>query len=139
MSPALPRTARDELRKARGHRQVRCGRLVRAARQRKRLGQTELAVRAGTSQAAISQIERDQVSPTLETLNRIFEAMGETLNVSTVSLDRRPSRGGNQTIRELRANYRDLSAEERLAQAAELSRLATELAAQAREDDGPGK
>ena len=39
--------------------------------------------------------------------------------------------GGNQSIAELRADYRDLTAEERLAQAARLSKVATELAAEA--------
>ena len=110
---------------------VSAGRLVRAARQRKGLTQQRLAEVAGTSQAAISQIERDEVSPTVETLNRIFEAMGEAIQLSSISLERRPPRGGNQTIRQLRSDYRDLSAKERLLQAAELSRVATDLASQA--------
>lgn len=92
--------------------------------------QQRLAELAGTSQAAISQIERDEVSPTVGTLSRIIEAMGEAIQLSSISLERRPPRGGNQTIRQLRSDYRDLSAEERLSQAAELSRVATELASQ---------
>jgi len=114
---------------------VSTGRLVRAARQRKGLTQQRLAEVAGTSQAAISQIERDEVSPTVETLNRIFEAMGEAIQLSSISLERRPPRGGNQTIRQLRSDYRDLSAKERLLQAAELSRVATDLASQADGED----
>jgi transcriptional regulator with XRE-family HTH domain len=105
--------------------------LVRAARRRQGLGQAQLAERIGTEQPAISRIERDQVSPTLETLNRIFEAMGETIAVSSVSLAEPPRGGGNQSIAALRADYRELSAEDRLEQSVELSRLATSLAVQA--------
>ena len=83
----------------------------------------------GTEQPAISRIERDVVSPSLDTLNRLFEAMGETLTIRPVGLADRLPGGGNQSIAELRADYRDLTPEERLAQAAHLSRIATELAA----------
>lgn len=111
-------------------RAVRCGALVRDARRRHGVGQAELARRLGTSQPAISRIERDQVSPTVETLERILNAIGETLQVATLRLDEPPPGGSNQTIAELRADYR-LGPEERLAQAARLSEVATELAAQA--------
>jgi len=107
-----------------------CGALVRNLRRRHGLGQAELARRLGTSQPAISRIEHDQVSPTLETLERILNAMGETLRVATLSLAEPPPGGSNQSIAELRADYR-LSPEERLAQAAQLSEVATELAVQA--------
>lgn len=110
---------------------VSTGRLVRKARERNGFSQQRLAELAGTSQAAISQIERDAVSPTVGTLSRIFEAMGEAIQLSAISLERRPPGGGNQTIRQLRSDYRDLSAKERLSQAAELSRVATKLASQA--------
>ncbi|MGN6276773.1 MAG: helix-turn-helix domain-containing protein [Solirubrobacterales bacterium] len=59
----------------------RCGALVRETRLRHGIDQAELARRVGTAQPAISRIERDAVSPTLETLNRLFEAMGETLSL----------------------------------------------------------
>jgi transcriptional regulator with XRE-family HTH domain len=107
----------------------RCGALIRSARHRHGLGQTALAERLRTSQPAISRIERDQVSPTVETLERILNALGETLSVSTLSLGEPPPGGGNQSIAELRADYL-LSPEQRLAQAAQLSEIATELAAQ---------
>jgi transcriptional regulator with XRE-family HTH domain len=112
-------------------RSIRCGALVKEARRRHGLDQAELAKRLGTSQPAISRIERDQVSPTVETLNRILEAMGETLQVSVLKLSGPAPGGSNQSIAELRADYR-LSPEERLTQAARLSEAATELAAQAR-------
>ncbi len=109
---------------------VRCGALVRAVRRRHGLGQAELARRLETSQPAISRIEQDQVSPTLDTLERILNAMGETLRVATLPLTEPVPGGGNQSLAELRADYR-LSSEQRLAQAAQLSEVATELAAQA--------
>jgi transcriptional regulator with XRE-family HTH domain len=108
---------------------VSCGALVREARKRHGLGQAELARRVGTEQPAISRVERNLVSPSLDTLNRLFEAMGETLAVTPVRLVDPVPGGGNQSIAELRADYRNLTAEERLAQAAQLSKIATELAA----------
>jgi transcriptional regulator with XRE-family HTH domain len=108
---------------------IACGSLVREARRRHGLDQAELARRVGTEQPAISRIERNVVSPSLDTLNRLFEAMGETLSVTPVSLADPVPGGGNQSIAELRADYRSLTAEERLAQAAMLSKVATELAA----------
>jgi transcriptional regulator with XRE-family HTH domain len=112
-------------------RTVRCGALIREARRRHGLGQAELAKLIGTSQPAISRIEHDQVSPTVETLERILNALGETLRVSTLPLSLPAPGASNQSIAELRADYR-LSPEERLAQAAQLSEVATELAAQAK-------
>jgi transcriptional regulator with XRE-family HTH domain len=100
------------------------------ARQRHGFDQAEIAARMGTSQAAISRIERDRVSPTLETLERLLNTMGETLRVSSIPLAEPVPGGSNQSIAELRADYR-LGAEERLTQAAKLSEIATELAAQA--------
>jgi len=108
------------------------GSLIREARRRHRLDQAELARRVGTAQPAISRIERDVVSPTVETLNRLLEALGETLSLDTLSLDAPAPGAGNQTIAELRADFRDLTSEERLAQAAQLSQVATELAADAK-------
>lgn len=106
----------------------RCGLLVREARRRHKLDQAELARRLGTSQAAISRIERDLVSPSIETLNRIMEAMGETMVVSTTPLNEAAPGAGNVAISELRADYEQLTPGERLEQAAELSKVATELA-----------
>lgn len=107
----------------------RCGALIREARLRHGIDQAELARRVGTAQPAISRIERDAVSPTLETLNRLLEAMGETLSLRALNLNAPVPGGSNQSIAELRADYRDLTPEERLAQAAYLSEIGTELAA----------
>jgi hypothetical protein len=64
-------------------------------------------------------------------LNRLLEAMGKTLSFQALELNAPAPGGGNQTIAELRADYRDLAPEERLAQAAQLSEMATGLAAEA--------
>lgn len=108
---------------------VKCGALLRQARKRHGLDQAQLAQRVGTSQSAISRIERDVVSPTLATLKRLLDALGEGLVVSTADLGSPPPGGGNQSIAELRATYIDLTPKERLEQAARLSEIATELAA----------
>lgn len=80
-------------------------------------------------QPAISRIERDAVSPSLETLDRLMEAMGETLMLSSLSLSAAVPGGSNQTLGEVLADFRELSPADRLAQAAKLSEMATELAA----------
>jgi transcriptional regulator with XRE-family HTH domain len=51
--------------------------LVRTTRERLALSQRTLALRAGTTQAAISRIERGIVSPTFTTLYELMIAMGE--------------------------------------------------------------
>lgn len=108
---------------------IKCGTLIRDLRRRHGLDQKELAHRAGTEQPAISRLERDLLSPSLETLNRIFEAAGETLAIQPIPLAGPVPGGSNQSVADLRADYRDLSAAERLAQAAQLSEIATALAA----------
>lgn len=55
------------------------GQLLREARLRHGLTQQQLAIRARTSQAAISRIERGLVSPTVETLERLLDLLGEEL------------------------------------------------------------
>lgn len=64
------------------------GELVRRARERNRLSQRRLALRAGTDQAAISRIERGETSPTVETLERLLKAMGERLALQPQALER---------------------------------------------------
>lgn len=55
--------------------------IVGDARARTGVSQRRLAYRAGTDQGAISRIERGEVSPSLETLDRLLAAMGEELVV----------------------------------------------------------
>ena len=57
------------------------GTLVRSVRRRHRITQAQLAVRAGTSQNAISRIERDIQSPSVDTLRRLLAVMGEQLDL----------------------------------------------------------
>jgi transcriptional regulator with XRE-family HTH domain len=110
---------------------VRCGSLIKDLRRQNNLGQAELAERVGTEQPAISRIERDVVSPSLDTLHRLFEAMGMTFSIEPLPLQDRVPGGGNQTIAELRSDFRDMTPEQRLAQAAHLSEATTSLAASA--------
>ena len=46
------------------------------------MSQARLAVRASTTQSAISRIERDQISPTVETLRGLLHLLGEDLQLS---------------------------------------------------------
>ncbi len=58
------------------------GELVRGTRERLGLSQRTLALRAGTTQAAVSRIERGLVSPTFATLRQLMLAMGEQPELS---------------------------------------------------------
>jgi transcriptional regulator with XRE-family HTH domain len=63
------------------------GQLLREARRRHGLSQARLAVRAGTTQSAISRIERDQVSPAVGTLRSLLYLLGEDLQLGVVERD----------------------------------------------------
>ena len=63
------------------------GQLLRDARRRHGLTQTQLAARARTSQAAISRIERGLVSPSVATLSTLLDLMGEELRLSADPID----------------------------------------------------
>ena len=58
------------------------GELIRQTRERHGLSQRRLAIRAGTTQAVVSRIERGQASPSIETLRRLLGAMGWELDVA---------------------------------------------------------
>lgn len=49
--------------------------------------QKQLAARARTSQAAISRIERDEISPTFETLRNLLDLLGEELQLDAEPID----------------------------------------------------
>ena len=55
------------------------GALIREARRRARLSQTDLAHRAGVAQSVISAYESDRREPGLRTLTRLIEASGHRL------------------------------------------------------------
>lgn len=59
------------------------GELLKQARRRHGVSQGSLAVRAGTTQSAISRIERDRVSPSVETLRELLYLLGEDLALSS--------------------------------------------------------
>jgi len=59
------------------------GQLLRDARLRHGVSQKRLAIRAGTTQSAISRIERDHVSPTVATLSGLLHLLGEDLILSS--------------------------------------------------------
>jgi transcriptional regulator with XRE-family HTH domain len=74
------------------------GELVRRVRERHHVTQKELAQRAHTAQSAISRIECDRISPTVDTLSGLLRALGEEL-----MLEARP--GGRPVV--LRARVLD--------------------------------
>lgn len=55
------------------------GAKLREMRRRRDLGVRELALRSGISHSAISLIERDRMSPSVDTLSAILDALGTTL------------------------------------------------------------
>lgn len=93
---------------------------MREARQRHGLSQQRLARRCATSQRHISRIEQGEVSPSIETLERLLRAMGERLALSA-----EPGLRGNQSTAELQAALAGTTAGERIAETAELSEFLT--------------
>jgi transcriptional regulator with XRE-family HTH domain len=107
---------------------VDAARLIRETRLRHGLDQRALARRCRTSQTYISRIERGDVSPTVQTLGKLLQGMGEQLELHSV-----PGPRGNQPIVDLRDDFEQLTHGDRVAQAAELSQALTRLAGAARD------
>ena len=63
------------------------GELLREARRRHGVTQQQLAIRARTSQAAVSRIERGVVSPSIATLAYLLEMMNEELVLDAREID----------------------------------------------------
>lgn len=63
------------------------GELLREARRRHGVSQKQLAMRASTTQSAISRIERDGVSPSVETLRELLYLLGEDLTIDAKGRD----------------------------------------------------
>jgi transcriptional regulator with XRE-family HTH domain len=57
------------------------GELLREARRRHGVSQKRLAIRAGTTQSAISRIETDRISPSVSTLWELLYLLGEDLEL----------------------------------------------------------
>jgi transcriptional regulator with XRE-family HTH domain len=91
--------------------------ILRAARARGGISQRRLAVRAGTSQDAISRIERGAEVPSVERLRRLLLALGEDLELRSVALVPGVAAG----------EPRRLTAAERLRESASWNRAATTL------------
>lgn len=94
--------------------------LIRRTRESRGLSQKQLAVRAGTTQTAISRLERGQRSPTVQTLRRLLVVMGEDLTLAS-----RPLQGAHDPAH-LRAE-RKLSPAQRLTRALDWMRLNAQL------------
>ena len=97
------------------------GELIRDARKRHGLSQRRLARRAGASQAWISRLERDEVSSSIDSLERLLLVMGEKLRVGTESLPADDADLDWQRI------HRSRSMTERLERAFDAARFASEL------------
>jgi len=91
------------------------GEILREARRRHGVTQEQLAARARTSQAAISRIERDVVSPSVSTLATLLDLLGEELELTASPIDY----GHDRTL--IEANLR-FAPEERIERQAEWSR-----------------
>jgi transcriptional regulator with XRE-family HTH domain len=104
---------------------VTTGELLRTTRRRHGLTQRQLAIRARTSQAAISRIERNLVSPSVSTLAELLRLMNEELVLDAREVDW----GHDVTL-----NQRNLSftVAQRLDQVMPYARLARELSAAGR-------
>jgi transcriptional regulator with XRE-family HTH domain len=98
------------------------GELLRSTRRRHGLTQKQLAIRARTSQAAVSRIERDVVSPSVATLGELLRLMNEELVLEAREVDWGHDVTLNQT------NLR-LTLAQRLDNATTAARFARELMA----------
>jgi predicted transcriptional regulator len=99
------------------------GKLLREARQELWLDQTELAIRAATTQTYVSRVERGVTMPALPTLERLFHAMGLRLRLVV-----EPASLGNVSADELRREFLSTTPEQRVDDAMTLSTFLTDLA-----------
>ncbi len=109
------------------------GSALRKARERQGLSQRRLALRAGTSQDAISRIERGAEAPTLERLAQLLLALGHRPVLSVEPL-------GSPVAHSELAAADGMSLGERLREASSWNRVASRLAIageQARSEDHP--
>jgi transcriptional regulator with XRE-family HTH domain len=95
--------------------------LVKTTRERKRLSQRRLALRAGTSQSAIARIERGDEEVTWPRLRALMLAMGEEPVLSSRPAPSRYDAG--DLLRD-----RSMSPESRLTNGIAFNEFATELA-----------
>ena len=105
------------------------GELIRTTRVRHGLSQERLARRAGTCQSAVSRLEADEISPSVETLDLLMRAMGERLQIVSAA----PERDYDLAHRQATAAR---SPSERLALGISWNRMAGRLAAAGRDARG---
>jgi transcriptional regulator with XRE-family HTH domain len=60
--------------------------MIRRAREARGLSQRQLAIRSGTTQTAISRLENDELSPRVETLQRLLLVMGYRLDLAAMPM-----------------------------------------------------
>jgi transcriptional regulator with XRE-family HTH domain len=106
------------------------GRLIRDARRRAGITQQQLAIRSGTSQAAISRLERGGPSPSVDTLDRLLRVMGSRIELRAAS-----SANTDLDLDEIR-RARELPIEQRLQRAFAWNSFAAQVAGAA-STDGP--
>lgn len=99
---------------------MRSGQIIRDARARHGLSQRRLALRSGAGQAWISRVEREEVSPSVESLERLLLVMGETLSLQT-------ERIGDDEDRAWAETHRARPMAERLERAFDAAAFAGEL------------
>jgi transcriptional regulator with XRE-family HTH domain len=97
------------------------GELIRDARRRHGLSQRQLALRSGAGQAWISRVERGEVSPSVDSLDRLLLVMGESLRLGTERLK------GDEDDRTWAETHRGRSMSERLERAFDAAQFAGEL------------
>lgn len=97
------------------------GELIRDARRRHGLSQRRLALRSGASQAWISRLERGEVSPSIDSLDRLLLVMGESLRLDTERI------GGDEDDLTWRQIHRARPMAERLERAFDAAAFAGEL------------
>ncbi len=96
------------------------GQLLKSTRQDQGLSQRRLAIRAETSQDAISRIERGVEAPTLERFGQLMLAMGRKVSVDIEPIE------GRVPAAELAVSSA-MSPEQRLREASSWNRLASQL------------
>jgi transcriptional regulator with XRE-family HTH domain len=94
--------------------------VLRESRRRHGLTQRQLAIRAGTSQDAISRIERGVESPTFERFRELLLVMGEQPVIGTAPLAE-PRSGDTSAV------ALEMSPRERLLESASWNLVATKL------------
>ena len=107
------------------------GETIRQRRLANGLTQQQLAIRAGSTQAAISRLERGEISPTFHTFEQLLTVMGEEAELSV----QRPEADYDRArVQSLRAR----PPAERLAQAISWNLLAGRFAQEGRRALGSG-